>query len=122
MNKFKITLIVFVLISLTGNILLGIKYSNSQRDLEEAEQSLETQQMNEKVLRFSKLFIGKVLKAEEEIGFEERLNLENAVRGLDDEAILTQWNKFVESKDEIEAQIEVKNLLELLVSKIYPVK
>jgi len=37
---------------------------------------------------------------------------------LNDEEILTQWKKFTESETEDEAQTEVKNLLEMLVSKI----
>ncbi|MBU4332178.1 hypothetical protein KKD19_05955 [Patescibacteria group bacterium] len=61
-----------------------------------------------------------MLKAETEIDFETRLNLENAVRNLDDEEILSQWNKFVNSGNEIQAQVEVKNLLEALVHKTGP--
>jgi hypothetical protein len=44
--------------------------------------------------------------------------LETAVRDLKDEEILNQWQKFVDSKTETEAQKEVKNLLELLINKI----
>ncbi len=79
---------------------------------------METQKTNEKVLEFAKLFIEKVLKAKTEVDFETRLKLENAVRNLDDEEILVQWQKFTESKIEAEAQEEVKNLLEMLVNKI----
>ncbi len=79
---------------------------------------METQEINEKVLEVSKLFIEKVLKAETEVDFETRLKLENAVRNLGDQEIMNQWQKFVNSKTEIQAQIEVKNLLEILVNKI----
>jgi hypothetical protein len=44
--------------------------------------------------------------------------LENAVRNLNDENILSQWQKFTESKTEAGAQEEVKNLLEILVGKV----
>ena len=117
-NRLRIFLIIIISILLAGNVFFGFKYFFAQKDLRNAEQALEGQQINEKVLNFSKLFIEKVLKAEGEIGFEERLKLENAVRDLGDEKILDQWNKFVESKDALEAQKEVKNLLELLVFKI----
>ncbi len=70
------------------------------------------------VLNFIKFFIEKVLKAENEVDFETRLKLKNAVRNLSDEEILNQWNKFVESKTENEAQEEAKNLLEMLINKI----
>lgn len=66
---------------------------------------------------FNKLFIEKVLKAEEKIDFEERLKLENMVRNLNDEEILIQWQKFTESKTETEAQDNVKDLLYILVNK-----
>ncbi len=79
---------------------------------------MESQKTNEKVLDFTKLFIEKVLKAETEVDFETRLKLENAVRNLGDEEILTQWQKFTESKTEAEAQEEVKNLLEMLLEML----
>ena len=59
-----------------------------------------------------------MLKAEKEIDFETRLKLENAVRNIGDDEILIQWQKFIESKTEAEAQTGVKNLLDLLVDKI----
>lgn len=117
MNKQKITLII-ILILLIGNIFSGYKYFASQKELEATKATIKTQQINEKTLDFTKLFIEKVLKAETEVDFETRLKLENAVRDLEDNEILAQWQKFVESKTETEAQTEVKNLLEMLVNKI----
>lgn len=117
MTKQKITLII-ILVLLVGCIFFGFKYFSSQKELRQTQIALETQQTNEKVLEFTKLFIEKVLKTEIEVDFEMRLELENAVRNLGDEEILAQWNKFVDSKTEAEAQTEVKNLLEMLVNKI----
>ena len=117
MSKQKIALII-VLILLIGNIFFGYKYFALQKELETTKATIKTQQINEKILDFTKLFIEKVLKAETEVGFETRLKLENAVRNLGDEEILNQWQKFTESKTEAEAQTEVKNLLEMLIGKI----
>ena len=117
MNKLKIPLII-ILILLAGSIFFGFKYFSVQKELNQVQTSLETQKTNEKVLDFAKLFIEKVLKAETEIDFETRLKLENAVRNLGDEEILEQWNKFVNSKTEAEAQEQVKNLLEMLIDKV----
>ena len=114
----RILLIIVVLILLVGNVFFWLKYSATQKELLKTTQALETQKTNENLLNFAKLFIDTVLKAEGEIDFETRLQLENAVRNLNDNEILAQWQKFVESKTEIEAQKEVKNLLEILVSKI----
>ena len=110
--------IILVLILLVGNVFFIVKYNNSQKELREVQTTLQAQKTNEKILEFTKLFIKKVLKAETEVDFETRLKLENAVRNLGDEQILNQWQKFTESKTEAEAQTEVKNLLEILVSKI----
>lgn len=118
MNKQKTILTVIILILLGGNIFLGAKYLNAQKELRQTQTVLEAQKTNEKVLDFTKLFITEVLKSETEIDFEARLQLENAVRNLDDEEILAQWQKFTESETETEAQEEVKNLLEMLAGKI----
>jgi len=110
--------IILVLILLVGNVLFGVKYFAVQKELRQIQAVLETQKTNEKVLEFTKLFIEKVLKTETEVDFETRLKLENTVRNLGDEEILSQWQKFTESKTESEAQDNVKNLLEMLVGKI----
>jgi len=59
-----------------------------------------------------------VLKSEKEVSFEERLELENAVRGLENEKILNSWRSFTESNTDLEAQTRVRNLLETLVGEI----
>ena len=119
MNKIKTTLIlIIVLILLAANVFLGVKYISLVKELRQTQAALQIQKTNEKVLGFLKLFIKEVLKAENEVNFETRLKLENAVRSLEDEEILVQWKKFTESKTEAETQEEVKNLLEMLVNKI----
>jgi hypothetical protein len=117
MNKPRAILII-ILILLASNIFFGFKYFSVVKELRQTQTALETQVINDKVLEFAKLFIEKVLKAETEVDFETRLKLENAVRNLNDEQILSQWQKFVDSKTEVDAQTEVKNLLEMLINKI----
>ncbi len=117
MKNSKIILII-TFILLVSSVFFGFKYFNIQKEFRQTQAALEAQKTNEKVLDFTKLFIEKVLKAEEEVNFETRLKLENAVRDLKDEEILAQWQKFTESKTEVQAQNEVKNLLEILVNKI----
>ncbi len=120
-NKPKIILIL-ILILFTGGVFLGAKYISLVKELRQTQATLETQKTNGKVLEFTKLFIGDVLKAKTEVDFETRLKLETAVRNLGNEEILAQWQKFTESKTEVQAQEEVRNLLEMLVNKIHPVK
>lgn len=114
----KIVLTFIVLLLLAGNVFLGFQYFSAKNKLDQTEKALSVPKFNEKILSFFKLFIEKVLKADKEIDFESRLALENAVRNLNDKEILSQWQKFIESREEIEAQREVKNLLELLAEKI----
>ncbi len=107
-----------VLVLLISNVFFIVKYFGLENDLSQTKIALETQKTNQKVLDFTKLFIKEVLEADTEINFDTRLKLETAVRGLSDESILAQWQKFTDSKTETEAQQEVKNLLEMLVQKI----
>ena len=117
MKKSKIVF-VLILVLLAGNLFGGVKYFSVAKELRQTQTAMETQKTNDKILEFTKLFIEKVLKAETEVDFETRLKLENAVRNLEDEDIVLQWQKFTESKTEDEAQKNVKSLLETLVCKI----
>ncbi|MCX6724168.1 MAG: hypothetical protein NT155_03310 [Candidatus Staskawiczbacteria bacterium] len=115
-KKTILTAVIGILVA--GNILLGVEFFISQQELKIAEKSVSAQQNSAKVLQFTNLFIEKVLKAQAEISFEDRLKLENSVRDLKDPEILAQWQKFTASQTQQDAQQEVKNLLELLVKKI----
>ena len=117
-NWKRILPIIVLVILLIGNIFFGTKYFATQMDLRQAREALEIQRVRGNVLGFTKMFIATVLKAKTEVDFETRLKLETAVRNLNDQEILAQWQKFVDSKAEIDAQENVKNLLEILVNKI----
>lgn len=117
-SKRKIAIILMFCILVAGNIFFGVEYFILQNKCKTIEKNLALERQNGKVINFSRLFIEKVLKAEGEVSFEERLKLENAVRDLNDSEVLVQWEKFTGSKTEAIAQQEVKNLLSLLVNKI----
>ena len=116
-KKENIIFLVIAVLSLAVIFLIAQNYIERQ-NLIAAENTVKIYQYNGKILNFTKMFIAKVLKADGEVSFEDRLSLENAVRGINDKKIFDQWQKFTDSKAELEAQIEVKNLLELLVNKI----
>jgi len=118
MNKTKIIAIAIILILLASNVFFASRYYMVQKELQNVRAGIKAQQINDKVLLFTKLFIKKVLKAQGEIDFETRLSLENSVRDLEDQQILEQWQKFTASKTEAEAQNNLKDLLEMLVDKI----
>lgn len=114
----RTAILIIITILIAAVILLAGQYLISLQDLKATKSLLQTYQYNEKILSFTKLFIIKVLKAEAEVSFEDRLKLENAVRDINNKDIFDQWQKFIESKTEAQAQKEVKNLLELLINKI----
>jgi len=121
MSKQKIVIILLVLLLVLTNIFWFWETRRSQQQAQAAKESaLTTRNKNlfdEKILQFLQLFVGKVLQSDQEVDFETRLLLENAVRDLKDEEVLTQWQKFTNSQTEPEAQKEVKNLIELLLNK-----
>ncbi len=110
---------VVVLALLAGNIFFGLQYFELQKELEGIKTVSSSQHYNEMVLKFVKLFIKRVIKSDKEVDFDTRLKLENAVRELDDAQILSQWQKFVNSSSEVEAQKNVKELLDILIDKVY---
>ena len=115
-----IILIIIIFFLLINNLFLFLNLRDLQSEVKALQSRLKVCQTNEKVLNFTRLFIEKVLKGEKEIDFETRFQLENAVRSINDEEILNQWRKLVESEYEEEAQREVVNLLYLLITKIQP--
>lgn len=105
--------IVFALIS--AYALMQCYLTKAQ--LNKANKIIKSQQLNEKVVAFTQLFIDKVLSGQAQVSFDDRLELENAVRGIQDQEIFDQWQKFVKSNAE-EGQANLSKLLKLLVTKI----
>jgi hypothetical protein len=118
MDKKKIIIITIILILAAGNIILATRCYLGYREIQQARKAVEEQRLNTKIINFLQVFIIKVLKAEKEVSFEDRLKLENTVRDLNNAEVLSQWEKFTSSKTEEIAQEEVKNLLDLLVRKM----
>lgn len=111
----KLVIIALLAVSLAGNVFLGFTLLSVKKEILKVQQH---QTLNTRILHFADLFVSKVLRAEGEISFEERLKIENAVRETQDQEILSQWEKFVGAQTELEAREEIKNLLQLIVNKI----
>lgn len=119
MNKRLIFITVIVFAGLIiSNLVFVSKYFAVSAKLRAVTALAGTTQTNGKILDFTSAFITKILEAKTEVDFETRLALETQVRDLNDADILAQWQKFTNSKTEAGAQDNVKNLLQLLVSKI----
>src|SRR3989344_8816787 len=121
--KSKAYWVVVFLVLFGSSVLFGLLYFQTAKELEGTKITLSSQRYNAKYLDFLKMFIKLVIKSDKEVDFETRLKLENAVRQLKeeygDEEILLQWQKFVASTNEAEAQKNVKDLLAMLVEKTY---
>jgi len=117
MNK-RLTIIIVIGILLIGNVYFATQTILKSRQLAVVDSQIVTVGTNQKILDFSRMFIDDVLNSTTEVDFDTRLKLENAVRDIKDPEILAQWNKFVSSSNEAQAQTEVKNLLTLLMKKI----
>ncbi|MBI2038062.1 MAG: hypothetical protein HYT15_04015 [Candidatus Magasanikbacteria bacterium] len=124
--KSKAFWVVIFLVLFGTNVLFASLYLQAKKELEGTKVILSSQQYRSKYMDFLKMFIKLVIKSDKEVDFETRLKLENAVRGLKEEyndpEILAQWQKFVNSGNEAEAQANVKELLGMLVDKVYALK
>lgn len=118
MIKKRTAVVLIIAVLLVAVVVFLGQYYMTRQNLIIAQNTIKTCQYNQKVLDFTKLFITKVLKADGEVSFDDRLLLENAARDTNNKKILDQWQKFTNAKTALEAQIEVKNLLEMLVGGI----
>lgn len=112
-NK-KTTLILFAVlfcVSLALNVWQAYQFSVVSR-------AYIGQDMNGRVLSFTKMFVHDILMANTEIGFDTRLALETSVRSLADQQIFDQWQKFVKATAKEDASSQAKILLDLLLKKI----
>jgi hypothetical protein len=107
-----------ILLLLAGNVFLGLELFYARQNLAKDEGVIAQRQTDQRVIHFTNLVINKVLNAQGEVSFDDRLALENAVRDTKDAQLLAQWNSFTAAKDESAAQQEMKKLLSLLVAKM----
>ncbi len=111
-------ILITLFVSLAVNIAGAVNY---MRDRDRVQMTIEEkieQARRKKTVDFLKIFIVKVVKAQGEVGFDDRLKLENAVRELDDAIVLAKWKEFVDSKQSEDAQNNLKELLGLLVQRL----
>ncbi len=116
--KLNVWPVIVIAILITSNIFFVIKYISVKGEVGQLKITQVEQKESNKVLGFTKLFVEKVLRSEQEVDFETRLKLENTIRETGDKEILAEWQKFIQSTTEEEARDGVKNLLGVLLDKI----
>lgn len=107
-----------VILLATSLLFARSKFVNSYQDLEKARVIINNQERRDQYLDFLSKFVRLVIKSEEEVSFEARLELENSVKKTGDQELLDIWQKFAASTSESEAQNNTKELLEILANKI----
>jgi len=108
------TLLVGIIVLLSLWCFFLVKENSLQKVL------LRDQEVAGKAVIFARLFIDKVLLSLGTINFDDRLELENAVRAVNDQEIFSEWQKFTSAKDDGFAQKIVGNMLKLIINKIAP--
>ena len=114
----RIAIIIIIGSLVIGNVFFGFNYFTLSREIGGVKSGQSKVETNEKIINFTSMFIEKVLQADTEVDFETRLTLENAVRDLKDAEVMAEWQNFIKSKTEKEAQDSVKMLLGILIDKI----
>lgn len=117
-NKKRVLVIIIIGALVIGNTFFALSYLSAYKELRDLKSTQTKAELNTKVINFTSMFIKKVLQANTEVDFETRLSLENAVHDLKDREIMAEWQNFIGSKTEADAQNSVKKFLGILVTKI----
>ena len=117
MNQKQIYLIIIVIL-LIGNIFLGARYFNTNKELKKAITITAVAQEKTKFIEFNKTFISEVLQAKSEVSYDTRLKLDEMIKDINDQELTAQWQRFTDSQTEEEAQDETVKLLKLLAERV----
>ncbi len=118
-DKTRLVANILMLVLVVLNIFFSVNYTeNIRKEDARTEQELAKTEERLQTSRFMKFFIDKVLGTNGTVSFEDRVKLESDIRALGDQAIISQWEVFVASKDSIEAQETAVKLMSMLASKM----
>lgn len=120
MKKARLIIIITISLLASAVILLLVQYFLLLAELKNIQSQLVVQEGSQKAAFFANLFINKVLISTGTVDFESRLQLENAVRDLNDPEIFSQWQKFTSGSGGAETQKTAGNILKLLINKMHP--
>jgi hypothetical protein len=118
MGKSKLLVSISILILVVIIVGLGVECFVLNSKLQKIEKRVVIQSANTKILSFLKLIVNKVLLGSGQVSFNDRLQLENTVRDINDQKIFAQWQKFTESQSDKDTQQNLGTLFNLLLEKI----
>ena len=116
MKQKQIYLIIIILLS--ANLFLGVKYFNTNQELKETKAITAAQEEKTKFTEFNKTFINEVLQTKTEVNYDTRLKLDEMIKDINDQELTAQWQRFTDSKTEQEAQDETVKLLGLVAERM----
>lgn len=112
LDRTRLVANVLMLILVGMNIYFSTQYSAEvERNGVLAEAQSVDQRTRLANAKFINLFVDKVLATEGVVSFDDRVKLENDIRGLNDPKAFELWNAFVNSADSAEAQEHAVKLL-----------
>ena len=115
LERTKIVSNLLMLILLAGNLYFSVQYiynlKNSAIPVVDTSAAEVTKIKN---ANFLKLFIDKVIKSNGTVTYEDRVQLENDVRQIHNQALTDQWTLFVNSKDPKKAEAAAADLMVML--------
>ncbi len=117
-KSMKILVGILAVVVVAGLLFFAAQYVMLSKQLQTARNTIAAQQVNKKILSFSKLFVANVLQGGQSISFDQRLQLENAVRDINDQEIYGAWQKFTNAKDQAAIQQDFYNLFNILLKKM----
>jgi len=119
MKTTRVLVVIIIILAVTNILSIWTCVSSkiSERDLET---KVSGQKVNTDILNFTQLFVDKILDGSKDVSFDDRLQLENAVRNLNDKEILESWQVFTKAKNSAEVQKDFYSLFQLLLKKITP--
>jgi hypothetical protein len=120
LDRSRLAANVLMVVLVAMNIYFSIQYTEGVRaDSEAAIAEAAKQEERLKIGSVMKLFVDTVLGTNGVISFEDRIKLENDIRGLNDAEVKEVWERFTgESATSEEAQDNAVLLMSVLSSKI----
>ncbi len=117
MQKKQTVIIILIVALVLLNIFFVSQWILAMQKVKTLSTKVNADQKNAKIISFVQLLTNGVLNGSKEVSFDDRLNLEKAVRDLNDQEIFNSWQKFTQSSG-AQTQQSFVDLIKILLKKI----